>query len=362
MTTLLRLVPGQNNAKVQFRVKRPKRSVWERIRLKRRAARIERHRLRRKPRSRRFQRAHRPGNELPAPTVFGLGANRKALIRFLAQLRHRIVKLRKPTLLDFAATAKFHADATLLFYAELRRCIELTSGGIAVTCRPPRNLRCNQVLHQIGVYELLGHRSNAVPFLEDVIHWKVASGHRVEGEKYENVLGRFDGRVADALLGRLYVGLSEAMTNCHHHAYIVEREDGLDERDHRKNWWMFSQERDGFLTVVFCDLGAGIPRTLPITRPTLFRQIIGMGGVPRDCDAIDKAIESSISRTGKRHRGKGLKQLLEAVKTNDSNFVRVLSNSGCYTFRNGNKELTEYGSSIQGTLIAWHIQLEADST
>lgn len=340
-------------------MKRPKRSRKEGNRLKRRAARKLRDRIRRRRRSPRWRHVHRPGHELIAPAIFGLQSNRNYLIRFLTQLRTRVVKLRKPTLVDFTATRKLHADSALLFYAELRRCIELTEGAVSITCRPPADRRCDQVLHQIGVYDLLGHRSNAIPYFEDVIHWKVASGYKVEGEKYENILGRFDGRVTEALLGRLYVGLSEAMTNCHHHAYIIEREDGLAERDTRNNWWMFSQERDGFLTVVFCDLGAGIPRTLPITRPSLFRQIIGMGSVLKDCDAIDKAIESSISRTGKRHRGKGLKQILAAVQVNPENSVRVMSNSGCYTFQKGKKELQEFGTSIQGTLIAWHIQIEA---
>lgn len=279
------------------------------------------------------------------------------MMAFLEKLRTRVITERKGTTIDFSDTKSFIANATLLFYSELRRCIELTGGGVALSCRPPTNEKCAQVLKQIGVFDLLGCRINVVPTYDDVIHWRSASGRRVEGEKYEDILGTYDGRVAEPLLDSLFRGLSEAMTNCHHHAYILPRNDESEEPDANKNWWMFSQERDGFLSVVFCDLGAGIPRTLPLKKPALWQRLLLRGPEVSDSDAIDLAIESSISRTGKRYRGKGLKQLLEAVQVSPENSLYVFSNYGCYTFADGKKELRRFSTSIQGTLVQWRIKI-----
>lgn len=213
-----------------------------------------------------------------------------------------------------------------------------------------------QVLKQIQLFDLFRYRKRIIATFKNVRHWRYATGHCVDGEKYESILGAFEGQVADALLDRLFRGITEAMTNCHHHAYILPRQDGLSVQPAMKDWWMFSQENDGYLSVVFCDLGVGIPTTLPVKRPGLWKRITGRGQVG-DGEVIKQALEDSKTRTGKSYRGKGLKQLLEAAQMFEGGSLRIYSNGGCYTYERGQEKVREFGNSILGTLIQWKVPI-----
>lgn len=296
---------------------------------------------------------------LQAPRHFELSGyqNRYELLTFLNRLRQLLIVEKSKVLVDFTMTAKMWSGGTLLFLAELHRCKKLLGDAMPLRCNPPRNVKVAQVLKQIGAYELMRYNKNINTSFSDVIHWRYASGHQVEGEKYENILGSYEGRVAETLLGSLFRGITEAMTNCHHHAYIQVRSDGLEYQDIQKNWWMFSQEKDGFLTVVFCDLGVGIPNTLPTKKPGIWERIKSAGKAGSDSSIIEKAVEDSVSRTGKRYRGKGLKQLLEAVQATDGGALRIFSNRGCYTFSDGKIALKDFTGSIMGTLIQWKVPI-----
>lgn len=296
---------------------------------------------------------------LQAPQFFELSDNRNRheLLTFLDKLRQLLVVEKAKVLLDFTTTAKMWSGGTLLFLSELHRCKKLLGGTMPLRCKSPRNVKVAQVLKQIGAYDLMHYHKRINTSFSDVIHWRYASGHQVEGQKYENILGSYEGRVAETLLGSLFRGITEAMTNCHHHAYIGVRPDGLDYQDIQKNWWMFSQEKDGFLTVVFCDLGIGIPNTLPTKKPGIWQRIKSAGKAGSDSSIIEKAVEDSVSRTGKRYRGKGLKQLLEAVQETDSGALRIFSNRGCYTFNKGRVTLKDFTGSIMGTLIQWKVPI-----
>lgn len=296
---------------------------------------------------------------LQAPKFFEISANgnRHELLTFLDKLRQLLVVEKAKVQLDFTMTAKMWSGGTLLFLSELHRCKALLGGTMPLRCRPPRNVKVAQVLKQIGAYDLMHYPKRINPSFSDVIHWRYASGHQVEGQKYENILGSYEGRVAETLLGSLFRGITEAMTNCHHHAYIGVRPDGLDYQDVQKNWWMFSQEKEGFLTVVFCDLGVGIPNTLPTKKPGIWQRIMSAGKAGSDSNIIEKAVEDSVSRTGKRYRGKGLKQLLEAVQDTQGGALQIFSNRGCYTFAKGKVTLKDFTGSIMGTLIQWKVPI-----
>lgn len=296
---------------------------------------------------------------LRAPKMFYLDGNRvrHELLTFVADLRRLLVTERAAVLIDFSTTERMASGGTLLFLAELHRCKEALGGVLNVRCNPPRDAKVSQVLKQVGAFDLMRYRKRIEPTFADVIHWRYASGYQVEGEKYENILGSYEGRVADSLLGSLFRGITEAMTNCHHHAYIDVRPDGLGYEDKKRNWWMFSQERNGYLSVVFCDLGIGIPVTLPTKKPNLWQKVVSLGSAGSDSSIIEQAVADSVSRTGKKYRGKGLKQLLEAVQESNDGALRIYSNRGCYTFSNGKVSLSDSVGSIMGTLIQWKVPI-----
>ncbi|WP_426117211.1 hypothetical protein [Massilia sp. PWRC2] len=259
-------------------------------------------------------------------------------------------------MLDFSTTEKMHAEGTLLFLAELKRLLRHVKGEVEISCILPHNNKVAQVLSQIGVLKLVGCTTAITPVDDDVVNWKTAHGTQVLGEKYEDVLQEYDGDIADLLKDKLYTGITEAMTNVLNHAYDQTREDGLDVEP-MKEWWMFSQQQHGNLVIVFCDLGAGIPRTLPMKRAAVWSRILAMGKT-RDADVIRYAVEDSVSRTQQDHRGKGLGQIVRVVSGIPSAFVHVCSNRGVYTARHGgDTETGTYSDSILGTLIFWRIPL-----
>ena len=119
---------------------------------------------------------------------------------------------------------------------------------------------------------------------------------------------------------------------------------------------MFSQEKDGWLTVVFCDLGIGIPGTLPIKKPSLWKRFQNFGS-QLDAHAIQEAIGESRTRTGLHHRGKGMKQLVDVVARMGSGQVTIFSNKGSFTLKSNTESIFQYKDNIFGTLINWRVPI-----
>lgn len=302
-----------------------------------------------------------PSHRIAAPQIFSLEANeyRKPLLQFLAQLRTLFHDPQSShILIDFTRTHRFVATGTLLFYAELTRLIELTGGRIRVRCTAAANPRATQVLQQIGVFQICGHKNHGTTTFDDVVHWRVARGHLVDNTICATAIEAFEGKLAEPLLDGIFRGLGEAMTNAKHHAYTGIREDGLNFVQPQDDWWMFSQARDGKLSVVFCDLGVGIPTTLPIKKPTIFARLLALGRASSDAACIEEAIEESRTSTDLPGRGHGLGNIVNVVSQNRSGLVVVMSNRGFYIIRDGNVTATDFRDSILGTLIFWRVPLD----
>ena len=277
---------------------------------------------------------------------------------FLKGLRTHFRETPKRTLLiDFSKTERFISIGTLLFYAELKRLIAYGGGAVKVRCTEPANDRCRQVLEQIGIYKLCGHRSKVKPTRDDVVHWRVAQGHLVDNTICAPAIEAFEGQLALPMINGLLGGLAEAMSNAVHHAYDDVRNDKLNYNELR-DWWMFSQAKDGYLSVVFCDLGVGIPTTLPLNMPKAFERLILRKPTPTDADCIREAINEGRSQTGLPGRGHGLGNIIEVVENIPGGTAVVCSNRGRYDSRDGVPMLIDYNESILGTVIYWQVPLQ----
>lgn len=298
-----------------------------------------------------------------APEVFCIfNKHRNLVIDYLDELRQHVSTGCRHLILDLSKTKQFIAAGAILFYAEIDRLLDLHP-TLKITCRNPFNKKATQVLNQIGFFKRIGKRVICSGSShDDVVTWRVARGQAVLGEKYDLVLGKYDGVIAEALQEELYAGLTEAMTNAHHHAYISFRDDGITSPREYKPWWMFSQEKDGMLSVVFCDLGVGIPRSLPHSEDPGWQRwytvmnrfkLLGNG----DAHLISGAIRHSRTRTRKDHRGKGLTQIVETVKASEGGTAIILSNRGWYRVQEGNETYGDYRRSILGTIISWQMPI-----
>ena len=320
-------------------------------------------RLRRKNPIRKNRAAQRQERAKPlmlsAPVRFCLltHADRKILLRLLNRIREEVFVQHRSVTINFAGTVRMVADGTILFRSEICRIRANLPQGVRLHCRPAHNVKVSQVLKQVGIYELLGYRGAVKPTFPDVVNWRVAQGSAAEGEKYDEILGRYDGMVSDALRTGLYVGLTEAMTNTRQHAYLRQREDGLTCILASHGWWMFSQEKDRRLEVVFCDLGVGIPGTLPIRQPSLVARLKELFGSPSDGQMIAEAVQYARTRTGKVYRGKGLKQLLSVIEAVPGGRLLIYSNRGCFRIGPEGEQVFDFPDSVLGTIIAWSVPI-----
>lgn len=295
---------------------------------------------------------------LTAPELFDLvdNDNRKRVLHFLSRLKDFCINRKSCVSIDFRPTKKMYADGTLLLTAEIQRILEITKRKMA--CIPPRDLKVKQVLKQVGLLKQLHYNKNIETTFDDVVHWKVAHGTGAEGEKYDDILGHYDGVIPEELGRGLYLGLTEAMTNAHHHAYIDSRNDGAVVPKGEKGWWMFSQFKDDYLTVVFCDLGIGIPRSLPIKRPGLWGRLKSTVGILGDGHLIAEAVNERRTRTKKSYRGKGLQQLVSVIHGMKNATLHIHSNQGRYADGPKGEQIRNYDTSIFGTLIGWRVPVE----
>ncbi|NPT44320.1 hypothetical protein GNZ12_24020 [Paraburkholderia sp. 1N] len=259
-------------------------------------------------------------------------------------------------LISFDRTERVFSDGMLLLVAELRRLLKYTEGKFKITCTVPLNDKVAQVAKQVGLFEMLGVECAVQPRDNDVVMWRHAYGSGAQGSRFDDVLSDYDGEITPALSSALYRGVSEAMTNVVNHAYVSPRLDGLD-MQMKGDWWMFSAEQEGKLSVVFCDLGAGISGTLPGSRPEVWRRIMRWDN-RGDARVIEAAVADSVSRTKKGHRGKGLGQIVKVIEAVRGASVAVYSNRGIYRrTAQGEVKVHQMGGSILGTLINWQIPL-----
>ena len=330
---------------------------------------------------RRQQLAQYGGRFIPltAPECFSLsGKDAARLVEFVRKLRQAVLPGFGRMEIKFSHTEKMAADGTLYFLANLEQ-MRLLYPKVSFSMRPPSDAVAAQVLQHVGIARILGgHRMQKKPLHPLVRHWYKASGNNVDASEAQNVFGSFEGRITPELFRSVYKGVSEAMTNCFHHAYA---DHSLP--PHLCKWWLFSREDKGELHVVFCDLGIGIPRSLfredeKVARDWMERlkswlaERVTDWRQADDALKIKAAVEIGQTRTGLPHRGKGLKQMVGFLDAIGNNSAKVTIYSGGGVYRRMPKKgrpqefthaLSDKKTTISGTMISWSIPLpEKDDT
>ncbi len=301
---------------------------------------------------------------IPAPKVFELRNKRthRKLIGFLDTLKRQLTQHQK-ICIDFSATEQMVVCGTLLFYAELRQLLKKPGVAKKLSCSNLNNTLVRQVLAHLGILDMLNYRRNVTASHEQVICWKYAIGHTTNTEEVAGLLEK-NSALPEQKAKNLYRGISEAMTNVSHHAYP-----DTSSKD-SKDWFMFYREDKNTAFVGFCDLGVGIPETLPLTTKksgehnTFLKILIALFPKKQrfnDADYIRAAIELKRSRTGQNNRGKGLVDMINVIKNNTGS-LHILSNKGLYVYQCYNEQKQEYTKyyrhhSIGGTLILWSIPI-----
>lgn len=318
---------------------------------------------------------------LPIPqfiTIF-LNKHRTKLLKVTNKLRDYYFRKNICIKLDFSKTKKMFTEGTLYLLAELET-LKITNPDIQFSLIPSKEIIVNQVLKQTGILELLGVSLNFedMEFDETVKYWKYSSGHKVEMDSAEDMLEDFDNLLSESSSTSIFNSITEAVTNCHHHAYLEKR--FINDPMRAKKWWIFSQEKDNKLSICVCDLGIGIPKSLVRNSENVaenwFSRLKNFlkshkEKYDKDSASIKAAIEIGNTRTNLVNRGKGLNQIINQVSIlcDHKASIAILSNKGSYIINRGMIEdgpLTgivdgfslPYKQSIDGTVILWEIPID----
>ncbi len=306
-----------------------------------------------------------PPYRIVAPRDFCLllAEPRTEVLIFLENIRKKVCEDRC-IYIDFSQTTRMVADGTLLFYAEMDRLIRATSPKKHIRCSYPTDKVVEQVLQQVGFFRVIGKRQKATIDHDMVKHWNSATGTKVEGKKIEPLQEYYQGSMATPLLQSvLFAGITEAMTNCCNHAYPKPRREVVTGVEEERRWWMFSQEKGGELSIVFCDLGIGIPASLTkgeSWEPSFIKSILARLGIGEtDASLIQTAFEIGKSTTGEEHRGKGLQEIRDVLAREGQGSLKTLSGNGCYEYEahDGRQGARNFAYRMPGTLIFWKIPI-----
>lgn len=280
-------------------------------------------------------------------------------------LRYNLIQKCGKVIISFDKTEVITPSAMILFVAEIDRAKRIFGDRFDVRLSNVKDRTVRQLLVQIGLYDLCGMKPpnlNQGDFQENVRHWRYATGERAN-ESTNDAFAAVEGLISDKLRGGMWRGVSEAVINSVQHAYAEPRGVPGPRMKHRR-WWMFTQERNGELTVVVCDLGIGIPRSLPLNwDEKLLARVLGMfSGQGQDVAALKASIELGRTSTKKSHRGKGLPQIWDAVRGVESGqkaTIVIYSNKGRLSWNSLENEETalEFDSNIYGTVISWSVPL-----
>lgn len=288
-----------------------------------------------------------------------------SLVGFVKSLK-KLVTQGQRVQIDFKKTERVFSCGTLLLLAEIDRMIRSLGIGI-VSCTYPQNEKVEKVFQQIGLLKLLGkdHRLVITEEDRDVFHWKFASGIDVSPIQADPILKGIKSQIPKSYR-KVVVGVEEAMDNSVHHAYIEPRGDRLSGRSEEadaRRWWLFAEILDDWLHVNFCDLGVGIPRSLPKRWAEEAKDIatLALSSAKKDVRMIRRAFEVGRTRTELDHRGKGLKNIAVAAQELGG-ILTIHSNAGSIRkdFRDGvgRPRPETYRRSIMGTVIQWSIPLK----
>ena len=220
----------------------------------------------------------------------------------------------------------------------------------------------SSVLSQVGFFTLLGVGSPKYRKLNTVDCWKVASGESVESVLLGEMLKSLPEDIEKK--GDLYRPALEAMCNSVEHGY--DQAFCNDNKKDYKKWWCLSAVIDGHLVVIVCDLGVGIPYTLPRTQSeSMFKRLSSKIGraFKSDSDYVHASLFVKKTRTAAEHRGKGGQDLRTIVERTPNSTLQVHSNRGAYTFRTSadtnksQEKIYDNDMSIGGTVTGWSIKL-----
>lgn len=315
---------------------------------------------------------------IEAPSVIDLYRKkyRQPFLKFIAAIKSK-AKTRRTIFISFRNSEFITAPAALLLVAETDKLVKARPELIFKCSFPPvvskgkhKNIQnlVESSLKQIGFFKLINQTSQKLTNQFSVKSWSQLSGNTADGSLASSLLGSLGGSMPEKVRRRMYRGVIEAIANCVEHAYPDE------DINSDRRWWMLVGIDENDISVVVCDLGVGIPQTLPKHSENLLAQIFNMLPISRrdDAELIMASTYIKETRTKLSNRGKGSQDVRSIVDAFPSAHLVIRSNKGVYSIAgkdsknlprdsnakyiagtNSKERLSNYRDSIGGTIIEW---------
>lgn len=298
------------------------------------------------------------------PPTLDLVTHFEDTARVIRDIRRITLRGKRPARLDFSQVRVLKPSALLVLLAEIHRC-RLLQNRHQLTGTYPIDPKVERMLDATGFFKLLGIKSRIK---------RKPSKYPMEYVGFLSAKSEVKGTIKkfrESLLGttitmsiqarsRLYRGITEAMLNVSQHAYPHDKHDMLPGRG---RWWLTGHvnRKTGHLTVMFCDLGVGIPDTLPkVHGMELILSILSLlpGIKPNDAQMVQAGMEIGRTSTGKEGRGRGLNDLRKFVEESKVGELHIFSRKGHYLYNPvAGEQIANYNVAMGGTLIMWTVPM-----
>lgn len=299
------------------------------------------------------------------PEVFSLEENFAGVAEVVTRIRTAVTRRKEKELaIDMSGIRHMSTTGALVLAAVL----DLWSAGreklLPVAVDQWDSVVTRQ-LEDMGFFDLLrttptGQRVLAEEEregVERVRYLKLRSGEKAEGIEFQALHNDLNAVAGESRpMPRLYAAVTEAMTNVAQHAYRA--------RARRPQWWLTASydSRSRRVDVVICDLGAGIPTTLPRRHGEFVKRLARND----DAHLIQAAHEIHRTQSKDAHRGVGLNNdirgFMDGFGDQGDVTYRVVSGRGEYICTkpaglNRTDRLLTHNMALSGTLIQWTIDL-----
>lgn len=302
--------------------------------------------------------------DLTVPPELCLDTQYAATAAFFLKIRQSVRSTTVTIRLRFEDCLRVKPTALLLLLAEVHRA-RLLRGANVLTGTYPKDPALLRRMCAMGFFHLIGIKSPIeAPRTFPMEYIRFRSG-TILVEKSARAL-------RESLLGdaiqmetkarkKLQRGVSEAMLNALQHAYPQKL---VPQMSIRNRWWLCGHYHRPTkkLSIMFCDLGVGIPKTLPRRYP--WERIRGAlsllpGMSPDDGAMIFAGMSLGRTRTKQENRGKGLNDLRHFIDQAGAGDIQIFSSKGFYQYTGEGKESYESRDTpIAGTLIRWTVPID----
>jgi hypothetical protein len=268
----------------------------------------------------------------------------------------------RPFWISLAEVEHLSVRSAVILSAELDRLRRVVGAKLKYMGGESTTEDVTSILSELGCFSLVSvdhpeSSGNHTKSRKTLI--KMLCGSRLDKDKFsefDDALGKIFAQYRS--LPRLYEGMSEALLNVQHHAYL----DGvkLVYPSPGKRWWatacVDNEKRE--LRIFVYDQGVGIPATLPHTgyREVLTDLLTGAahGKFGDDATLLKRALEYSRSRTEQAGRGKGFKNIMSAIDTYQTGSLRIVSGRAEVTYSGQGVIVSQrHDQHVGGTLIEW---------